>query len=328
MRIAELSVEEPMGWQRKAAIARLCAAIPFGRRAYQLIQRRFGRLTSDPSLRLPTAAKIARWVIDAGGSVEGATVFEVGTGHKPIVSLGLALLGAKKVYTLDLHRRLDVRVVRGSLYWIAHHREMIRDLYGDLVDSPALERRLDVLARHADHPFECFRALNVEYRAPADAVASGLPDRSIDIHLSVTTLEHIPPEGITAIMGEAGRILSTNGVAVHFVDPSDHFAQTDDSISLINFLRYSPQEWHEIAGNDFAYCNRLRGSQLTQLLSHSSFRIERQESIVDSRSLAEIKAGFPLHSSYREMEAEDLCTIEMNVLLRHANSAHRRSVTA
>src|SRR3954462_9360740 len=86
-RAVPLVPSKTMPWQRKAAIARLCAALPFGGRAYQFLQRKFGRLTSDPSLRLPTAAKFARWVFDAGGSVEGANVLEVGTGHKPIVAI-------------------------------------------------------------------------------------------------------------------------------------------------------------------------------------------------------------------------------------------------
>jgi hypothetical protein len=305
-------------WQRKAAIARACAALPFGGRAYQFLQRRFGRLVSDPTLRLRTAAKLARWVLEAGGSIEGATVLEVGTGHKPIVSLGLALLGAKTVHTMDLHRRLDVQIVRGSLRWMAQNREIIHEHYADLVDSHALDRRLDVLTRHVDEPLECLSALNINYRAPADAVDSGIPYASIDIHLSVTTLEHIPAVGITGIMVEAFRVLTTNGIAVHFIDPSDHFAQTDNTIPLIHFLRYSPQEWDQIASNDFTYCNRLRRSQLTQLLTQLGFRIEREEIVVDSRSVQEIAAGFPLHTSYLGMDPADLSTVEMNVLLRRA----------
>ena len=134
----------------------------------------------------------------------------------------------------------------------------------------------------------------------------------------MTTLEHIPAVGITGIMAEALRVLSTNGVAVHFIDPSDHFAQTDETIPLINFLRYSPHEWDQIASNDFTYCNRLRRSQLTDMLTQLGFRIEREEIEVDSRSVEEIAAGFPLHSSYLGMDPADLSTVEMNVLLRRA----------
>jgi hypothetical protein len=187
-----------------------------------------------------------------------------------------------------------------------------------LVDSHGLERRLDVLTRHVDDPLECLAALNINYRAPADAVDSGFPYESIDIHLSVTTLEHIPGIGITGIMAEALRVLSPNGIAVHFIDPSDHFAQMDDTIPLIHFLRYSSQQWDHIASNDFTYCNRLRRSQLTQILRQTGFRIEREEIVVDSRSVQEIAAGFPLHSSYVAMDPADLSTVEMNVLLRRA----------
>jgi hypothetical protein len=74
----------------------------------------------------------------------------------------------------------------------------------------------------------------------------------------VTTLEHIPENVIIDIFKEASRILKKGSICVHFIDLSDHFQHQDGTISSINFLKYSNAHWEKIAGNEFAYCNRLR----------------------------------------------------------------------
>ena len=40
---------------------------------------------------------------------------------------------------------------------------------------------------------------------------------------------------------------------MHFVDLSNHFQHQDQSITRINFLKFSDLEWNRIAGNEFAY---------------------------------------------------------------------------
>jgi hypothetical protein len=81
------------------------------------------------------------------------------------------------------------------------------------------------------------------------------------------------------------------GAAIHFVDMSDHFQHTDHSITQINFLRYSEAEWHQIAGNEFAYCNRLRASDYLRLFDPKGFVVERRETVLDDESLTEVKSG-------------------------------------
>ena len=53
----------------------------------------------------------------------------------------------------------------------------------------------------------------VDYRAPADARATGMAEGTIDCAISVETLEHIPPADISAILKEIHRILRPDGVA-------------------------------------------------------------------------------------------------------------------
>jgi len=48
---------------------------------------------------------------------------------------------------------------------------------------------------------------------------------------------------------------------------SIHFQHQDNSISRINFIRFSDNEWTNIAGNQFAYCNRLRVNDYLNLFN-------------------------------------------------------------
>ena len=72
-----------------------------------------------------------------GEKVEGKTVFEVGTGHCPIVPIGFFLCGAEKVITVDLHRRLDFGILKKSLVWMAENRDEICGYY-EAVANPQI----------------------------------------------------------------------------------------------------------------------------------------------------------------------------------------------
>ena len=63
--------------------------------------------------------------------------------------------------------------------------------------------------------------------------------------------EHIPSPVLKAILNEANRVLAPNGVALHHIDPSDHFSHDDAAISPINFLRFSEAQWERLTGNQF-----------------------------------------------------------------------------
>ena len=76
----------------------------------------------------------------------------------------------------------------------------------------------------------------IEYLALMDTAHMRLPDDSIDCHFSITVLEHIPRGNIQRIFLEAVRVLKSGGLAIHFVDLSDHFQHQDPRITRINFF--------------------------------------------------------------------------------------------
>jgi hypothetical protein len=308
---------EQLKWIYKAKIMKLCAALPKGESLYRVIQKKFGRLKANPLSRINAVCTVARWLQEQGLEIEGRKFFEVGTGHKPIVPIGFFLLGAKRVITVDLHRRLDTRLTGNVLKWMVDNRPTLEAICSQFVSLPLLKERLDLIQRYWSDPQKLLSAANINYLAPLDASNTGLPAKSIDCHFSVTVLEHIPPEVITRIFLEAKRILHEGAVAIHFIDLSDHFQHQDDSISQINFLRFTTAEFMAIAGNQFAYCNRLRRSDYVNIFKELSFDILREEYKIDQDSLTRLKTGFPLQQQFHSYSLEDLATSNMHIMLRN-----------
>lgn len=305
-----------MRWQHKAKIMRICANLPGGGRLYRQIQKNFGQLKVSPMARLAAQVEMAKWIIDAWGSVKGKRFFEVGTGHIPIVPIGLFLCGAGLIVTVDLHRRIEYGLTRDSLRWISCHRKEIFAIYREVVDEVFFDDRFALLCKYKNDPSAFFHKAGIKYWAPMDAADTRLPEQSVDCHFSINVLEHIPQIVIKDIFIEAKRILKPDGITIHFIDLSDHFQHQDNSISKINFLRYSEDKWEKIAGNQFAYCNRMRINEYTKLFRKIGFNICRAKTELDQQSLEELKNGFMVDEIFKQFNNHELCTIQFKVALQ------------
>jgi SAM-dependent methyltransferase len=305
-----------MRWKHKASIMKFCAHSPGGQRLYSYLQKTFGRLRADPMSRLPTQAEMVKWIREAEQDIVGSRILEVGTGHVPVVPIGFFLCGARSVVTVDLHRRIEWGLTRKSLEWMAAHRDGVFGIYRDWVDERLFDERFAVLSRCQHDPSAFFREADIDYLAPMDAAYTRLQENSIDYHISITVMEHIPFPVIRDIFLEAKRIVKPTGAVIHFVDMSDHFQHTDHSITSINFLQYSGAEWQRIAGNEFAYCNRLRTSDYLKMFDELGYVFDRQETVLDEESMTALEEGKvdvdPIFSGYGPV---DLCTTSLRVCL-------------
>lgn len=129
---------------------------------------------------------MARCILEKGGKMEVKTFFEVGTGHNPIVPVGFFLCGAEKVGTIDLHRRLDFGILEKSLAWMAENRGEICGYYDGIAESAVFNKRMNLIGGLRRSPENLLSKANIVYLAPADASDMGLPDESVDYHISTT----------------------------------------------------------------------------------------------------------------------------------------------
>lgn len=283
---------------------------------YGQLQRRFGNLRPDPFGRVPHHVTMLQTLGRAGFDVDGARCLEVGTGHLPTLPILFHLAGAKNVLTVDLHRRVQWDLVRDAMRALSNSVKELVAIYEGLVDEVDIRKRLQTMSNYSDRPADFLTYAGIEYLAPADAAVLPEPADSFDLHFSTTVLEHIEPSALTLILREAARVLRVDGVALHIIDPSDHFAHSDESISLINFLRFSGREWDKIAGNEFGYCNRLRAPELLGIFSEVGLDVITNRAVVDDNSLREIESGFPLDPSFAHFTPRELCTVKMEVTAR------------
>jgi len=289
-------------WRQKAAILNAVARLPqpIGDRLYYAIQRTAGGLRRvDPEDRFRAALNIAVRLEANGCSLANATVLEVGTGWRLNIPLALWLLGAQRVVTVDLHRYLRPALVRTDLATIRAELERYRALFGPRAASDCFRRRFDQLLAFRGTSADLLRLTGIDYRAPADATRLQLENQSVDAYVSFTVLEHIPPAALAAILREGQRVLRPHGLQVHFIDFSDHSAHTDPSISSVNFLQYDDATWDRIAGNRYAFHNRLRVDELTALVQGSGIEIIALDTAPDARSIAALEAGLPLAARFQ-----------------------------
>ena len=98
-------------WKTKALVTSIVSGLPGNDRIYQALQRRFGRLISDPFEHLAASAEIFR---NLGHSIQMPTkqpqVFEIGTGHEPLFPISWFLCGSGSIVTVDLHIRLNLSI--------------------------------------------------------------------------------------------------------------------------------------------------------------------------------------------------------------------------
>jgi SAM-dependent methyltransferase len=304
-----------MKWTTKAAIMRVCANLPQGDLIYRKIQQRFGRLTSNPLSRLNVTCEIVEYIKSCGKDIQNKSFFELGTGHIPIVPIGLFLCGASNVTTVDLNRRLNTDLLQQSLDWMVDNSSFIMKKYKHLVDYSTISRNFELLTKYSKHPEKFLDCAKIAYLAPEDAKATKLPPSSFDFHISNTVLEHIPPKTIKCIFVEGKRILKKEGVFVHFIDLSDHFSHQDLMITSINFLKYSNKQWGKLAGNQYAYCNRMRSSDYISLFNELELKVLSVQKHMDTKALDILSKGFIVDPIFQNYADKDLSITRLKIIL-------------
>ncbi len=303
-----------MRWKTKARIQRMVAVLPgeLREQVYYRIQRWAGAYRSiEPWEHLSAAREIAEAAERHGTSIHGADVLEVGTGHRILVPIALSLLGAKRVTTTDVHRYLKSELVFDDLAQDGFRLRTSgcdsrggtpRACFNSRTTYPTMEQLLE--------------SLGIDYRAPSDTGALNAPEGTFDLHVSRSVLEHVPPEQLTRMFTESRRVVRRTGLHVHLVDFSDHFSHIDASISSVNFLRYSDREWDRLAGNQFAYHNRLRSDDFERLFRECGLDIVESRLITDPNALRQLESNFEVDARFRGRDIHRLAHREGLFVLR------------
>ena len=262
-----------MNWRVKGVVQGLLSRVPGGGIVNNRLQTTLGNLRDFEAN--VDAKVIADWLVlmrnmhELGVRPQNLDYVEVGTGWYPTLPICYWLAGARSCRTFDVTRHLNFKMTFRMLRRIEIHLPAMAE-----VSSRPLEEVQAAYASlcNANTTEKLLRAASIEYFAPHDAAASGLPDSSVDVVFSNSVLEHVPADAILRIMGETRRILRKGGLAIHSVNCGDHYAYFDPSITPVNYLTYSERQWSKW-NNSLLYQNRLRPSDFLDLAEQSGLRI-------------------------------------------------------
>jgi hypothetical protein len=303
-----------MRWRLKSKIQNAVSLLPssLSYAVYYWIQRRFGSLNqrrTNPTSRFTAAIDTWKRILEQGTTPSGKVFFEVGTGRVPHVPMAYWLMGAEKTVTIDLNPYMKSELVAEALQYITKNEESIQRLFGPLMNQ---ERFAQLRSFSGRSPFSLPALLElcqVEYIAPGDAASTRLPDQCVDFHTSYTVFEHIQLEILKPILEEGNRIIKDGGFFVHMIDYADHFAYSDLTISPINFLQYSDDEWSKLAGNRYMYTNRLRHDDFESLYEAVEHRVVGAQPHVDVRVQESLRKGAILLDGQFSAKGEDVLAI-------------------
>lgn len=236
-----------MNWRLKALAFR-ALDLPGGASAHYWLQRHVTHNWPRRDVTLDALAGIARRIVADYRAVTGTaptSVLEVGAGRDLAVPIALRALGVQKIIACDVERlaRLDL---------IRHAGARLGGRYNSWDD----------LARWG-----------IEYRAPYHVSDDGT---EVDCSCSNEVLEHVPVGQLVTLL--KGLRAVTKGVTTHSIDYSDHYARSDKSVSRLNFLRYSDEQWRPF-NSGRQYVNRLRHSDYLRMFRDAGFTILEESSV-------------------------------------------------
>ena len=277
-------------WRRKAAAFRLFERLPGGLTLYYLTQRyitrTFPRALDQPGRwAMAHAAAFRRWW---GPDLSGARLYEFGAGWDLFNNLVQWCYGVNRQVVIDLRRWARSDQINHAIHYLRGHPPAGAVRVPERLVTRAFDRDLD-------------RWYGVDYRAPADARHTPLPDASTDLVCTTSVLEHVPAAALEAILRETARLCRPHAISSHVVDYSDHYAHSDPAITIYNFLRFSEEEWQPY-NPDLHSQNRLRHHEYGELFGRTGF------DLVDVHTVAPPDADtllttLPLHERFQRMPA-------------------------
>lgn len=303
-------------WRLKAAVQTLLGWLPNGEGLNHLLQRHVTRT-------LPiTDAELEGQVAKAWRNVEtfarlgprplaDAHFYEFGVGWDMLMPLVYAGFGVRRQTVVDITALARVELVRDA----AERLTMATSRMG--LPSPPRLPPGDVSAGELVAP------LGIDYRAPADARRTGLPDAIVDMVSSADVLEHVPVDDIRAILIESRRILRDDGLMRIRIDYQDHYWYFDERASPYGFLRFDEDTWRRF-NPSLHFQNRLRHDGLLALVDETGWQVVEEDRHQPSADDLRTVASMPLAEPFRSMPPERLAIRYANLTLAKARDDARR----
>lgn len=286
-----------MNWKQILVKKAIVVRLPFANKLREIKRKIFGYPPDAANLKLTIInyERIKSAIEKTGASIQDSTILEIGSGWFPAIPILLARDGAKKVFMSDLNIHMDEITFRETAAYLKNR----------FPDDNYIQSLTD------------FASLPIDYLAPFHV--SMLGDKSLDIVMSNTVLEHIPRSDIYNLFSSLRPKVIDNGVMVHLVDHSDHFEHFDKSVSKINFLTWNEEKHALINYLIKDGENRMRHHEYQQVFVDSGYEMVTEKTDLNQKTL-ELVETLDLVYPYKKMRPEQLAVLTSIYSLR---TAHR-----
>lgn len=282
-----------MNWKIKGLCQSALSVVPASGTLNYYAQKWITRAYGDFAAIAEEKVQKARWFVeqytrDCPVPLGQAQFYEFGAGWHLAGPLALYCLGVNRQIVIDLRRCARLELVNRAI------EEMSRDAH--------LPRRPGGPLKSLDQLHSRF---GIEYRAPADARACGLPPASVDCITNTYTFEHIPAAEIRAVLRECRRILVPRGVMLSMIDYQDHYSYRDPRISVYNFLQYPARQWRWF-NSSLHYQSRMRHCEYRAMFIEAGLEVAREELTQPGEDDLKHLASLELAAEFRKFSQPDL----------------------
>lgn len=303
-----------MDWRIKGLVQKSLSVIPGGLMINDYLQRSIGLLRDfEPYIpeKVSDWASTMKSLRDLGINPKGLRFLEIGTGWIPMLPICYSLLRAETLHTFDQIRHLNPVLTLRMVRLLKSHLDKIAE--ASLQPLEEIQETYEILnsARTIE---DLLKSARIQYHAPADATATGLPSDSIDVVVSNDVLEHVPGAVIYEMMKESQRILRPGGLIVHNVHCGDHYEKFDRKITAINYLAYSERHWR-LWTNKLNYQNRLRPRDFLGFAEKAGLEVISTRS-KPRKDYLEALPKLRIAAEFQKYPPEELCTTWISFVAR------------
>jgi len=303
-----------MNFLYKCYLQRLLSSIPKGERVNYLFQKHITKSLPINDATFVKKMAVAKEHFDTFAQYvrvadsKNINYYEFGAGWDLINPIGLSLLGIGKLCCTDVRELVFPELLNDTI-------SKLYRLKGNIPFDYCLPEETP-LVRKCNFKDILMTYFSINYRAPVDARCTGIQESVMDLIVSNLTLEHIPKNDISKILQECYRILKKYGIVSCFIDYTDHWSHFDRTISIYNFLKYSPSKWQRY-NPSLHYQNRLRHKDYLELISQTGFDVLENSPVLPSKEEMESLRTLEIAPFFlRRYTTEELAIKRAKIVLR------------
>jgi len=293
-------------WVTKALVQKIISFLPFRHSINFFFQKHVTHgveLTDEYfSDRLIHARNHLKYFTELTGSEIPSKTLELGTGWYPVIPIYFFLKGVNRIYTVDIADHIKRDYTKLTIKRFLSEIEAGRlSVENEQLVQERIEQLKSILKSESIPEQQLLYNLGIIVKI-RDARDSAFGVEVFDLIHSNNTFEHISETELKEILGEFNKLLKKGGIMSHFIDMTDHFAHFDKSISIYNFLRFSPSKWRMI-DNSIQPQNRLRVTDFENIYKELGVDykiVEIREGNVDELS------QIPLHKTFSNYTKDNL----------------------